>query len=439
MGLSFATRTAGVVTPAGARPARHAGLAGTTSAATDVHVLLGVDAVNGAGAVGTANGNLLTAPVGRRSAGGVQVELGPVYLFAPHPNPAIRFVTDVGNDQGRAVRVRWRNDLRERPYSAGDPQPRIVSYAIYRKVGAGQAALRAGAAAARAQDIRGVAFRAGASPGIGNDAANTALVPAGDISSALPPGDWDVIANVPATLDTTYQVVAPTLCDSTPAGVCWSVFLLRAITDQTGIYHDAPVDSGFSVDNLAPGVPAGLSAQPAGGGTALTWQPSTATDFQYFRVYRDIDPQFTPGPATFVHATATTSWTDATHGTFTYKLTALDFNGNESAPAIVTVTVGVENRVPTVLAFASLAPNPFSRSLALTIDVPASAGSVELAVFDLAGRRVRRLATGPLTAGRHAYTWDGRGENGERLPAGAYLVKLTGAGRTATRRTTLLP
>jgi hypothetical protein len=403
MGLSEPALVAARARAAGAR---QTSVSATTSFSS-THALPGLGVVSGSAAGFSITGNLLTTPIGRRSAGNVQVELGPFYLFAPHPNPAIRSVHDVPGDQGRSVRVKWRNDLRERPYSALDPQPRIMSYTLYRKVAPGQAALTARKAEAAAAE-------------------------------ALPPGEWDVLGSFPATLDTAYQTVVPTLCDSATTGICWSVFLVRSITDQPGTLHPSPADSGFSVDNLAPGVPQGLVAQVVVGGTSLGWQASTAPDFQYFRIYRGTDPGFVPGPGNLVHATEVPGWTDPAHGSFTWKVTAVDFNGNESVPAVASVTVGVDDRMPNALAFASAAPNPFQRTLAMVIEVPKACGRVELALFDIGGRRVRTLVDGALAAGRHTVTWDGRGQAGESLAPGVYVARLEGAGHRWTKRVTFV-
>ena len=64
----------------------------------------------------------------------------------------------------------------------------------------------------------------------------------------------------------------------------------------------------------------------------------------------------------------------------------------------------------------------------------ASAAHVELAVFDVAGRRVRTLARASLAAGRHPVTWDGRDDGGRVLGAGVYLVRANAGGRVLTQR-----
>lgn len=392
-------------------------VAQVNSAYSNQHAMLGVSKVAGSAGGYTATGNLLFGPVGLRGAGGVQVELGPAYLSTPSANPIVRSIRDVPGDQGRSVRVRWRRDLRERPYVASDTQPRVTGYTIYRRVEAGQAMV------ARPD--------AGAAPVSAHEPLPEAL--------ALPPGEWDVLTTVPATLDTAYQTVVPTLCDSNATAFCRAMFVVRSITDQVGVYHNSLRDSGYSVDNLAPGVPGNLAVTPVAGGTKLTWQASAAPDFQHFRVYRSSDPGFVPGPGTLVQSTIETQWTDLATGAYSYKVTAVDFNGNESVPASATSTTGVGNETPRFLAFASMVPNPFQHSLRFMIAVPEGAELVDLSIFDLAGRRVRTLAHEVLAAGTHPYIWDGRTDTGGRASAGMYVARLTRAGRTVTRRAMMMP
>ena len=65
-------------------------------------------------------------------------------------------------------------------------------------------------------------------------------------------------------------------------------------------------------------------------------------------------------------------------------------------------------------------------------------GAIDLVVFDLRGRRVTVLATGPHAAGDHCYRWRGDDRAGRRQAAGVYLVRLTGSGRPITRKALLL-
>jgi hypothetical protein len=52
-------------------------------------------------------------------------------------------------------------------------------------------------------------------------------------------------------------------------------------------------------------------------------------------------------------------------------------------------------------------PNPFEQTTRIAFNL-AVEGPVRLAVFDIAGREVRRLADEHLSAGSHERSWDGR-------------------------------
>ena len=82
-------------------------------------------------------------------------------------------------------------------------------------------------------------------------------------------------------------------------------------------------------------------------------------------------------------------------------------------------------------------PNPFNPSTTLRFALPA-AGAVDVAVYDLAGRRLRRLATGWREAGEQRVVWDGRDDSGHALPSGVYFAQVGGAGLDATSKLVLL-
>jgi len=71
-------------------------------------------------------------------------------------------------------------------------------------------------------------------------------------------------------------------------------------------------------------------------------------------------------------------------------------------------------------------PNPFSGELVVTVEGMAASGS-GLEVYDLSGRRVRRLDPDSGEAGGRDYLWDGRDGSGQPLPEGVYLIR-TGHG-----------
>jgi hypothetical protein len=101
--------------------------------------------------------------------------------------------------------------------------------------------------------------------------------------------------------------------------------------------------------------------------------------------------------------------------------------------------VGVMDRgaVEPATALDAPRPNP-ARSVATLSFTLARAGEARLEVFDLAGRRVRVLASGSVTAGPHEARWDLRDDAGHTVPAGVYLARLTAPAATGVRRFVVL-
>ncbi len=81
-------------------------------------------------------------------------------------------------------------------------------------------------------------------------------------------------------------------------------------------------------------------------------------------------------------------------------------------------------------------PNPFSSRISLPYSL-AEPGSVQLAVFDVLGRRVATLVDGEQTAGTYAVHWDGTQQTGRPAASGIYIVQLKAGAATTARRIVL--
>lgn len=84
----------------------------------------------------------------------------------------------------------------------------------------------------------------------------------------------------------------------------------------------------------------------------------------------------------------------------------------------------------------AVAPNP-ARAPRLTFSLPAR-GDVEIAVFDLQGRRVAQLARGNYAAGVHAIDWDGRDAGGRQVGPGVYFYNFRTGSDVRTVRGVIL-
>lgn len=78
-----------------------------------------------------------------------------------------------------------------------------------------------------------------------------------------------------------------------------------------------------------------------------------------------------------------------------------------------------------------------SSTMTFEIGLP-TAGHARLAVYDVAGRRLRTVADRALPIGRTKVIWDGRDASGTTVPSGVYFARLTGGFPSRTTRVPLV-
>ena len=83
-------------------------------------------------------------------------------------------------------------------------------------------------------------------------------------------------------------------------------------------------------------------------------------------------------------------------------------------------------------------PNPFRPSTDIAFVVPTGAGPIELAVYNIAGRRIATLMSGEVPPGPAAAVWDGRDDAGRQVAAGVYFVRLAAGTESRERKVVLL-
>ena len=119
--------------------------------------------------------------------------------------------------------------------------------------------------------------------------------------------------------------------------------------------------------------------------------------------------------------------------TYAYYLADVDANGirTEHREWTRTVTATTEELLPASFSLNAY-PNPFNPATTIAFTLP-EVQSLDIVVYDLAGRKVQCLAHGPFAAGTHEVAFHGDG-----LPSGIYLVRLTGSAFAGTRKLLLL-
>jgi M6 family metalloprotease-like protein len=328
-------------------------------------------------------------------------------------------IVDVPDDQGRWVNLHFARSWYD---SAGEQQYPIAMYNIWRRVDSAAMVAVAGPA----------------------DPQHVELAPARAEPQhvELPTGTWEVIDSVAAAQLQQYVHAVPTLGDSSDMGVPLTAYAVSAHSTTPTVWFMSPADSGYSVDNIAPAAPGSLMvAYNTGSGNHLTWAASAEPDVQYYRIYRDGDPAFTPEPLYLVHTTVATEWFDPDFDGWDvhYKITVVDDAGNESGDALDSTPTAIPDRVvPGRLALYQNIPNPFNPVTAIHYDVPADGTHLSLQVFDVSGQLVRTLVDGVVSSGQRSVTWDGTDASGSHVSSGIYFYRLQAGDNVITRKMVLL-
>jgi hypothetical protein len=90
-------------------------------------------------------------------------------------------------------------------------------------------------------------------------------------------------------------------------------------------------------------------------------------------------------------------------------------------------------RPPQETSLAASQPNPFTGVTRVRFSLAAD-GPVRVAIYDVAGRLVKRIAEGVYSAGRYNLHWDGRDTRGRSVNAGVYFCRLETQDLSQTRK-----
>jgi len=89
-------------------------------------------------------------------------------------------------------------------------------------------------------------------------------------------------------------------------------------------------------------------------------------------------------------------------------------------------SVGTQDALPAATKLMPPAPNPTARVSTLAFSM-AHAGRVDLAIYSVDGRKVRTLLAENREAGFHSISWNGLGDDGQRVAAGVYFARMVTA------------
>ena len=244
---------------------------------------------------------------------------------------------------------------------------------------------------------------------------------------------WVSVSTQNAYGDSTYIVETTTLSNN-------DTTQFRVIASMNeGNFHSEPA-MGYSVDNIAPGVPTGLMATAIDVGIHLTWDLSPDDDFQYFMLEKSVDADFSDYESVNTIDTAFTDMEYEMNQTYFYRIAAVDHAGNvgdysETVEAAVLSIDGAD--IAEAFALHQNYPNPFNPTTQISYDLPEDA-LVNVTIYDITGRAIRSLVNGSQTAGYRSIIWDATNNLGESVSAGMYVYIIQAGEFRQTKKMVLL-
>ncbi|MCP4545217.1 MAG: T9SS type A sorting domain-containing protein [bacterium] len=113
--------------------------------------------------------------------------------------------------------------------------------------------------------------------------------------------------------------------------------------------------------------------------------------------------------------------------TWSWLNDAWDMDGGFGRTAVMqfkgTFATTSVDETPAPITALSNYPNPFNPATTIAFSLPRDM-TVDLAVYSLRGRLVRRLLQGAVSAGTRQATWNGTDGQGHAMPSGIYMVRL---------------
>jgi hypothetical protein len=303
--------------------------------------------------------------------------------------PKILSIRDVPNDQGGKVLIRWVAS------SLDTNVNELTHYTIWRAIPQPQTKFNQPNKSYRIRKFNGITYF------------------------------WENIGSQPAHKLQYYAFTAQTLYDSMSTTDGKHYFFISAHTYDPNVFYDSFVDSGYSVDNLAPLPPRRVASRYENGAVLLTWDHNSETDLRGYLIYRSdksgIDIYKT-GPIATTRDSFYIDRSFPTSGRVYYVVGAQDIHdnisSNNSEVEIIITSVSYENEIPKSFILYQNYPNPFNPATTIEFDIPERT-QVKLIIHDALGYEIKVLLDKDLEPGKYKLNFDARD-----LPSGVYFYTL---------------
>jgi glucuronoarabinoxylan endo-1,4-beta-xylanase len=103
---------------------------------------------------------------------------------------------------------------------------------------------------------------------------------------------------------------------------------------------------------------------------------------------------------------------------------------------ILLTSVGPATSLPSKFNLEQNYPNPFASATIVPFELRAQS-DIQVTIYDILGRMVRKITASAQSAGAHTILWDGSNNAGQRVASGIYFYTLQAAGESRTKRMVL--
>ena len=104
---------------------------------------------------------------------------------------------------------------------------------------------------------------------------------------------------------------------------------------------------------------------------------------------------------------------------------------------VIFLSVDSDNSQPDNFLLYPNFPNPFNPTTTLRYDLPQNS-LVNITIYDLNGREVKKLVRSEQVSGNHSLTWNGTNDQGKLVSAGVYLYQIQSGEFVQTKKMVLM-
>ncbi len=243
--------------------------------------------------------------------------------------------------------------------------------------------------------------------------------------------EWTAAATTVAYGKNLYSVLVPTAGNLTSESNGLMKFRVVAGMEEGNFVSN--VMEGYSVDNLHPASPDGLSAAMRDANhVEIIWNEIGDSDFDHFNIYRNTENSFDDHSQPISQTTGTI-YTDTQvepGKMYYYTIKSVDFSGNESdfseaASIQITSTSDKKEKkaIPKSFYINQNYPNPFNPTTFISYGLPEDA-YVKITIYNIRGQEILHIVNRQQYAGKYNIAWNGFDHSGNQMASGLYLYEM---------------